>query len=65
MILGLSGTLLDPAGGTPCATTWIMGLGAKISIFLPGSPNTHLLKMHPLAVFFILPELALLPALDF
>ena len=36
MSLGLSGTVLDPA----CVSTWMLGLGGKIGIFLSGGPNT-------------------------
>ena len=69
MSLGLSAPCSDPVGRTPWAPNWIPGLEAKIHIFLPGSPNVGwssiCLKMHPFAVFFLLTELALLPALAF
>ena len=69
MSLGLSAMFSDPEGSTPCAPTWTSGRGAKTRIFLQGSPNVGwssiCLKMHPFAVFFLLTELALLPALAF
>ena len=60
---------LDPAGKTPWAPTWIPGLGSQTGLCLLGSPNTgqpsNCLQRPPMAVFFLLPELALLstPAL--
>ena len=65
MSLGLSGTVLDPA----CVSTWILGLRGKIGIFLSGAPNevqpSSCLKIHAIAVFFLLTELALLHPLGF
>ena len=60
---------IKSVGKRPCAPNWILGLGAKIRIFLPRSLNmgmpSNCLKMHPIAVFFLLTERALLPALGF
>ena len=62
MSLGLSAPCLDPVGRTPWATTWILGLGDEIHMFLPGSPKarqlSNCLQRHPIAVCFLLPELA-------
>ena len=69
MSLSVSGMFLDPAWKTPCASTWMLGLGAKISLFLLGSPSgvqpSMCLKIHPVAVCFLLPELAWIPTLEF
>ena len=37
--LGLSELCLHPAGRTPWASTWILGLGSQSGIFLLGSPK--------------------------
>ena len=54
---------------TPYASTWLPGLGAKIRLFLLGSPSevwpSKCWKIHPVAVCFLLTELAWLPALGF
>ena len=66
--LGLSGPFLDPVW-THLVSTYIPGLGDKIHILLSGSPNTvrpgNFLIIHPIAVFFLVTELALLPLGDF
>ena len=65
--LGLSGTFLDPMG-TLCVKL-DTGPGGKIRIFLLGSPNevwpSTCLKIHPIALFFLLTELALLSPFGF
>ena len=70
MNLGLSGTFLYPAGKPPCAFTWVLGLGAKTRIFSQGALTNagcprNLLKIHPVSVFFLMTQLALLPVLGF
>ena len=69
MSLGLSAPCSDPVGRTPWAPNWIPGLEAKIHIFLPGSPNAgrpnNCSQLSPIAVFFLLTELALLAASAF
>ena len=69
MSLGLSAPSLDPARRTYWLPNSILGLGAKILIFLPGTPNTgrpsNRLQMHPIAAFFLLTDLPLLPTLEF
>ena len=50
---------------TPWVPTWSLGLGAPTGNFCPGSPNvgqpSNCWKRPPVAVCFLLPELALLP----
>ena len=45
-------------------SSWILVLGGKIRIFVLGSPNevwpSTCLKIHPIALFFLLTELTLL-----
>ena len=69
MSLGLSGAFLDPTGTHPRVSSWIRVLGGRIHIFLSGRPNvvwpSNCLKIHPIAVFFLLTELAVLPPLGF
>ena len=66
--LGLSGPFLDPVWTHPVSTC-IPGLGDKIHILLSGSPNMvrpgNFLIIHPVAVFLLMTELALLPLGDF
>ena len=67
--LGVSGTFLDPGWKTPCKSTRRPDLEAKICLFLQTSPNgvwpSTCLKIYPVAVCFLLTELAWLPALGF
>ena len=70
MNLGLSGTFLYPAGKTPCAFIYLgTGPRGQNSHFLPGGTNAgcprNLLKIHPVSVFFLMTQLALLPVLGF
>ena len=69
MSLGLFALCSDPARRTSWLPSWILGLGAKILIFLPGSPNTgrpsNHFQMHPIAAFFLLTDLPFLPTLEF
>ena len=62
-------SILGSYRDTPCVSSWIPVLGGKIHIFLSGSPNvvwpSNCLKIHPIAVFFLLTGLALLPLWDF
>ena len=62
-------SILGSYRDTPCVSSWIPVLGGKIHIFLSGSPNvvwpSNCLKIHPIAVFFLLTGLALLPPLGF
>ena len=54
--------VLESYRETPCASTWILSLGAKIHLFLLRSPcrvqPSKCLKIHPVAVCFLLTELA-------
>ena len=65
--LGLSAPCSAPVGSIPWAPTWSPGLGAPTGIFHLGSPTVGRpsisLQRPPVAVCFLLPELALLPAL--
>ena len=67
MSLGLSAPCLAPAGRTPWAPTWTLGLKAPNCIFHPGTPNAgwpnKCLQRASVAVCFLLPELALLHTL--
>ena len=67
--LGLSAPGSDPVGRTPWVLTWIPYLGAPTGIFLPGSPKTgqpsNYLQRLPIAVCFLLSELALILILAF
>ena len=69
MSLGLFGTFLDPAGKHPVRAPSISGLGAIISISLLGALMQCDLaaawKSHPIAVFLLLTQLALLLALGY
>ena len=64
--LGLSALCSAPAGRTPWVPTWSPGLGTPTGIFRLESPNagwpSNCLQRPPVAVCFLLPELALLPA---
>ena len=61
--------IIGSCRGTRCVSTWILALGDKIHILLSGSPNTvrpgNFLIIHPIAVFFLMTELTLLPLGDF
>ena len=67
--LGLSALCSDSAGRTPWAPTWILGIGVQCGTFLLGRPNmwhpSNCLLRPPVAVCFLLPEQALLPASAF
>ena len=71
MSLGLSGIFLDPVGTHPVCQPGYWALGAKLTFFSWGGgvPKCgvakNCLKIHPIAVFFILTELALLHPLGF
>ena len=69
MSLGLSGMFLDLEGKTGYLSTCILGLGPNIHIFFLGNPYlvrlNNCLKIHPVAVFFLLTDLALLHTLGF